>query len=454
MLTRNLKTITELTNTIINEKYHDVMVKGISTDTRTIQKDNMFIALRGDNFDGQNYIEMAFEKGASCCVVNRDYRNINDYPVIEVDDTKEFMMDLARGYINSLNCKVIAITGSNGKTTTKDIMSSLLKEKYKVVKTQKNYNNEIGLSKTIFDIDDDTEVAVLEMGTENFGEISQLTNIAHPDIAMITNIGDSHLLNLKTKENIARAKFEILEGLKEDGIFILNNDDPVLREVKQEYKLPEKTISFGIKPDSDYRMEMIKADETGSTFSINDHVFNIELLGHHQMYNATMSIIVAELMGLDYSDVAKGLKNIELTGMRNELILLDKFHILNDSYKSNPQSLTSCLETAYGLHGYSRKIAVLGDMLELGDNEITLHKNIGKSINPEKIDYVLATGPLAENIIKGARTNFAEDKVFYFETKEELLEKLHELIVDNTLVLVKASHAMQFDKLVEQIKEI
>ena len=145
------------------------------------------------------------------------------------------MMDLARGYINSLKCKVIAITGSNGKTTTKDIMSSLLKEKYKVVKTQKNYNNEIGLSKTIFDIDDDTEVAVLEMGTENFGEIRQLTNIAHPDIAMITNIGDSHLLNLKTKENIARAKFEILEGLKEDGIFILNNDDSILREVKQEY---------------------------------------------------------------------------------------------------------------------------------------------------------------------------------------------------------------------------
>ena len=202
MLTRNLKTITELTNTIINEKYHDVTVKGISTDTRTIQKDNMFIALKGDNFDGQNYIEMAFEKGASCCVVNRDYRNINDYPVIEVDNTKEFMMDLARGYISSLDCKVIAITGSNGKTTTKDIMSSLLKEKYKVVKTQKNYNNEIGLSKTIFDIDDDTEVAVLEMGTENFGEIRQLTNIAHPDIAMITNIGDSHLLNLKTKENI------------------------------------------------------------------------------------------------------------------------------------------------------------------------------------------------------------------------------------------------------------
>lgn len=192
----------------------------------------------------KNYIEMAFEKGASCCVVNRDYRNINDYPVIEVDNTKEFMMDLARGYINSLKCKVIAITGSNGKTTTKDIMSSLLKEKYKVVKTQKNYNNEIGLSKTIFDIDDDTEVAVLEMGTENFGEIRQLTNIAHPDIAMITNIGDSHLLNLKTKENIARAKFEILEGLKEDGIFILNNDDPILREVKQEYKLPEKNHNF------------------------------------------------------------------------------------------------------------------------------------------------------------------------------------------------------------------
>ncbi len=454
MLIRTLKQITELTNTLINKKYYDILARGISTDTRTIQKDNLFIALKGDSFDGQDYIDMAFEKGACCCVVNKEYRNIKDYPVIEVDDTKIFMMDLARSYIDSLNCKVIAITGSNGKTTTKDIMSSLLKEKYKVVKTQKNYNNEIGLSKTIFDISDDTDIAVLEMGTENFGEISLLTNIAHPDIAMITNIGDSHLLNLKTKENIARAKFEILEGLKPDGIFILNNDDPILREVKEEYKLPEKVITYGINPESQYRMEMIKADETGSTFSVNDHVFNIELLGYHQMYNATLSIIVAQLMNLDYSDIARGLKNIELTGMRNELILLDRFHILNDSYKSNPQSLTSCLETAYGLHGYSRKIAVLGDMLELGDDEIELHRNIGKLINPEKIDYVMATGILAKNIIKGARANFPEDRLFYCETKQELLEKLQELIIDNTLVLVKASHAMQFDKLVDKIKEL
>lgn len=454
MLIRTLKQITELTNTLINKKYYDILARGISTDTRTIQKDNLFIALKGDSFDGQDYIDMAFEKGACCCVVNKEYRNIKDYPVIEVDDTKIFMMDLARSYIDSLNCKVIAITGSNGKTTTKDIMSSLLKEKYKVVKTQKNYNNEIGLSKTIFDISDDTDIAVLEMGTENFGEISLLTNIAHPDIAMITNIGDSHLLNLKTKENIARAKFEILEGLKPDGIFILNNDDPILREVKEEYKLPEKVITYGINPESQYRMEMIKADETGSTFSVNDHVFNIELLGYHQMYNATLSIIVAQLMNLDYSDIARGLKNIELTGMRNELILLDRFHILNDSYKSNPQSLTSCLETAYGLHGYSRKIAVLGDMLELGDDEIELHRNIGKLINQEKIDYVMATGILAKNIIKGARANFPEDRLFYCETKQELLEKLQELIIDNTLVLVKASHAMQFDKLVDKIKEL
>src|SRR5699024_6096859 len=213
----------------------------------------------------------AFEKGALCSFWQKDkpHEHING-PLILVEDTHKAMINLARKYRESIDMKVIAITGSNGKTTTKDIITSLLSEKYKVQKTIGNYNNNIGLPKTLFTFDEDCEVGVLELGMENFHEISELTSIAQPDIAIMTNIGDSHLNNLKTKENIARAKFEILEGLKEDGVFIYNGDDEILKKIVKEFKLPEKTYTFGVNPDNDYVIEPIKYDETGNTFNLNE----------------------------------------------------------------------------------------------------------------------------------------------------------------------------------------
>lgn len=454
MLISTLKEIADMTNNEISPAYENIEVRGISTDTRTIQEGNLFIALKGDNFDGHDYVDSALKAGGVCAIVDKNYDNSNSYPIIRVDDTMKFLFDLASQYRKKLGLKVIGITGSNGKTTTKDIMYALLSEKYKVAKTEKNFNNEIGMSKTILDIDEDSDIAILELGIEDFGEMSLLTDIAKPDIAVITNIGDSHLLKLKTRENIARAKLEILQGMDSDGILIFNNDDPILREVTKEFSLPEKTIKYGMNDDSDYRLDILKSDETGVTFNINDHLYSVDLLGKHQMYNAALAIIVAHLFFLDYADIARGLKNIKLTGMRNELQLLNNFHILNDSYKSNPQSLQSCLDAAYGLQGYKSKILVLGDMLELGEDEVAIHRNIGKSINPDKIDYVLTLGDLSESICRGARINFSEDRLFHFDNKSELLEKLSELLVKNSLVVVKASHAMNFADLVKDIKSL
>ncbi|MDO5017957.1 MAG: UDP-N-acetylmuramoyl-tripeptide--D-alanyl-D-alanine ligase [Lagierella massiliensis] len=439
---------------LYNISHGDIVIKGVSTDSRTVEKGNLFIPIVGENFDGHEFAFDALEKGASAILWEKKrFLPRNDIPVIIVENSFDAMIKLARSYRLSLNCKVIALTGSNGKTTTKDIISGLLKQKYKVQRTQQNFNNEYGLPKTIFSLDEDCEVAVIEMGTEKFGDISLLTDIARPDYAIITNIGDSHLLKLKTKENIARAKLEILEGLDEDGIFLYNYDDPVLRKVVKEFKLPNSTFTYGMHEDCDFVIEPGIADASGTTITIDNHIYTIPLLGQHQMYNGGISIIIAEFFKLDYPTIAKGLTDIDLTGMRNELIHLKTFDILNDSYKSNPQSLEACLKTVYSLKGYDKKIAVIGDMLELGVDEIRIHEDIADELNPSILDYVLTIGNLAKHIHNAALPNLPEDRCFHFDSKEEIIEKLKELITPNTLVMVKASRAMKLEEVVEALLE-
>ena len=439
---------------LYNISHGDIVIKGVSTDSRTVQKGNLYIPIVGEKFDGHDFAFDALDKGAAAIIWEKKrFLPRNDLPVIIVEDSFKAMTTLARSYRLSLKCKVVALTGSNGKTTTRDIITGLLKQKYKVQYTKKNFNNEYGLPKTIFELDQDLEVAVLELGTEKFGDISLLTDICRPDYAIITNIGDSHLLQLKTKENIARAKLEILEGLDENGIFLYNYDDPILRKVVKEFKLPERTFTYGTDKDCDFVIEPGIADASGTTFTIDNHIYTIPLLGQHQMYNGGIAIVIAEFFKLDYPSIAKGLTDIELTGMRNELIHQKNFDILNDSYKSNPQSLEACLRTVYSLKDYDKKIVVLGDMLELGDKEVEFHKEIAGELDPQQLDYVLAIGPLAENISNAAKENFPEGTCFHFDSKEELLEKLKEIIAPNTLVMVKASRAMKLEDIVNGLIE-
>lgn len=439
---------------VYNVGHNETSIKGISTDTRTIEEGNLFIPLIGENFDGHEYAISALEKGASAILWEKKrFLENTDIPVILVEDTYRAMIDLAKNYRQSLNCEVIAITGSNGKTTTKDIIYSILKEKYKVQKTEKNYNNEIGLPKTILSLDSDCEIAVLELGTENFGDISFLTDICNPDIAIITNIGDSHLLKLKTRDNIARAKLEILEGLKDNGIFLYNGDDETLKKIVKEFIMPERTFTFGTDEENYFKIEPLSNDGSGVTFSLEDHIYTVPLLGDHQVYNGALAIIVSEFFKLDYSTIAKGLKNIDLTGMRNELIHLKDFDILNDSYKSNPQSLDSCLNTVYSLDNYDRKISIIGDMLELGENEVEIHENVGLDIDPDKIDYLFTVGELASNISRKASENFPEDHVLHFHTRDELIKAVQQYIVPNTLIMIKASRSMRLEYIVEALKK-
>lgn len=439
---------------LYNISHSDIVIKGVSTDSRTVEEGNLYIPIVGEKFDGHDFAFDALEKGASAIIWEKKrFLPRNDIPVIIVEDSFKAMTTLARSYRLSLKCKVVALTGSNGKTTTRDIITGLLKQKYKVQYTKKNFNNEYGLPKTIFELDEDLEVAVLELGTEKFGDISLLTDICRPDYAIITNIGDSHLLQLKTRENIARAKLEILEGLDENGIFLYNYDDPILKKVVKEFKLPERTFTYGTDKDCDFVIEPGIADASGTTFTIDNHIYTIPLLGQHQMYNGGIAIVIAEFFKLDYPSIAKGLTDINLTGMRNELIHQKNFDILNDSYKSNPQSLEACLKTVYSLKGYDKKIVVIGDMLELGEKEVEFHREIAEELDPQRLDYVLTIGTLAENIYDAAKQNFPEGTCFHFESKEELLGKLKEIITPNTLVMVKASRAMKLEDIVNDLVE-
>ncbi|WP_288979857.1 UDP-N-acetylmuramoyl-tripeptide--D-alanyl-D-alanine ligase [uncultured Parvimonas sp.] len=456
MLKATLETIAKIVGgNLVTTSMKDVIVEGVSTDTRDIKLHNLFIPLVGAKYDGHTFTFDAIKKGAIATLWDKNHPTpYLDAGIIVVDDTLKAYQKLANSYLKATKSKVIGITGSNGKTGTKDILASILEENFRVHKTAKNLNNEIGVPKTIMEMDLDDEAIVLEMGMERFGEISVLTNIANPDIAVITNIGDSHLLELGTKENIARAKFEILEGLKPDGIFIFNNDDDILRKVIREYSIPQRIIKIGTREDSDVIIRPIRSDESGSSFSIGEYAYSIPFIGKHQIYNVSVAITIAGLLGMDYASIVKGLSKVKLTGMRMELMHLPSFDVLNDCYKSNPQSLMSCIETVYTMKGYKNKILILSDMLELGENEEKLHFNVGEKIDRDRIDYVICVGDLAKEIYNGANRNFNVKNLFYFETKGEVIEKVREIISEDTLIMVKGSRGMKLEEIIEKLKEI
>lgn len=454
-LNLNLKEIAKLSNGTLNdEKYSDLMVDIVSIDTRTIDSGEMYMPIIGEKLDGHIFVEEAFKKGAiaTFCEVGK-CSNIKNHPIVWVKNSNEAFTSLAKNYRDSLeNIKIIAITGSNGKTTTKDIIKSVLSSKYKVRKTIGNLNNQIGVPRTMLRFDKKTDIGVVEMGTDGFGQIEKLSNLASPDIAIITNIGDSHLHQLINKENVAKEKIHILDGLNPNGIFIYNLDDPILSEIVKNTKIKQKIITFGQSENADYRINIIESNNNGNNFTVNNKNYITPLVGAHQVYNATVAIIIAELFEISYPKIIKSLEKEEISSMRSELISCNGFDILNDSYKSNPQSLASALETLYLFSNYSRKITILGDMLELGKNEIELHREVGRNLNPSKVDYILLYGPLSKYIAEEAQKNFGENRVFYFEKKDQLIDKAKYLIIKNSLVLVKASRSLRLEEIVEALK--
>lgn len=435
-----------------------VIVKGredfnnVCIDTRKIQKDNIYIAIKGERFDGNKFVMDAFKKGASIAIVSEILFNIDKdnevETVILVDDTEKALLDLASFYRKKLGLKVVGVTGSCGKTSTKDLIAAFLSEKYKVFKTKGNFNNQIGLPLMILELDSTYDVAVLEMGMSDLGEIDVLAKCARPDIAVITNIGLSHIENLKTQDNILKAKSEIFNYFDESNSLIINGEDKNLLKIKDKCF---EILRIGYNHEYDVYAFNIILMEDNTTFSVQDNnqeiIFNIPIAGKHNILNSMLAIAVAKKLNLSFEEMKLGIKNLEATSMRLEVIKKDKITIINDCYNASPDSMKSSMDV---LNAYKkgRKIAILGTMNELGDEAVNAHTEVGNYAK-DKVDLLIAIGSYKECFRKG----YSLDSIFTFEDKKDFIDDLKTIIKENDVILVKASRGMKFEEIVNSLEE-
>lgn len=439
------------------KKDRNIVIHGVSIDSRSIKSGELFIPIKGEKFDGHNFILDAIESGAVATLWNKTEPippNAN-IPFILVEDTLVAIQNLAKSYSKQLGMKIIGITGSNGKTSTKDLLAGILSTKYKTGKTIGNLNNHLGVPLTILGFEEDTEIGIIEMGISELGEADLLSSIAEPDVAIITNIGEAHLETLYTRENIAKGKLEIINHLNKDGLFIYPGDEPLIKNEIKKLNPEFKIETFGQDPSNTYCPKLISIGENGLSFKLNEsspNVINLDLLGKHQVYNATAAIAAAKYFNISFEDIQIGLKNADITRMRSDLIHTETCTILDDSYKSNPASVLAALDTLYSLDKYNRKIVVLGDMLGLGDEEISMHREIGEKIDPSQIDYLFTIGPLAEHIAKGASPMIPKNNIKSCVDKEELINDLKKIVTKDSIVLIKASRDLHLENVVDALK--
>ncbi|WP_077620335.1 UDP-N-acetylmuramoyl-tripeptide--D-alanyl-D-alanine ligase [Bacillus sinesaloumensis] len=440
----------------LDSQFQDILIEGVSIDTRTISPGNLYIPIIGETFNGHRFIEAAIENGAAAVLWGSNQPNPPEQlPVIYVKDTLEALQTLAKSYRDELAIKVVGITGSNGKTTTKDMVTSILSTTMKVQKTEGNFNNHIGLPLTILRLKEDTEVAVLEMGMSAFGEIEFLTLLGRPDVAVITNIGESHMLDLGSREGIAKAKLEIVEGLSNDGLLVYHGDEPLLTERVRSMDI--QTITFGESEQNDFYPLRIKQENEGTYFTINkleDKEFYAPVLGKHNVNNGMAAMAVARHLGLSWDHIEAGLKQIKITNMRLELIEgINGTKLINDAYNASPLSMKAAISLVHDLDASGKKLVVLGDMLELGDKEKDYHEEVGRFIQPDKVDYVFTFGVLGEHIANGAKQYFSPDRVFAYQDKEQLIDAVRKLLSKGDILLVKGSRGMKLEEVIVAFKK-
>lgn len=427
-----------------------------SRDTRTIKQGDTYIGIKGKNFDGTLFWEEAFNNGANTVIINeieiddikKEKYNQQSKNIVIVEDTIIALGKMAT-YKRDLygeKLKVIGVTGSVGKTSTKDIIANVMSQKYKTLKTQGNNNNSIGLPLTILKLQDE-EVAVIEMGMNHLGEISYLSKIAKPDIAVITNIGTSHIGNLGSRENILKAKLEILDGMNKK-IIVINNDNDLLHKWKIEKKEDIEIHTFGIKNDSEAKAEDIslKSDSSEFTCKYNDEEIKIEVpvSGEHFILNALCGLSFGKLFGLSNEEIKKGISTFRLTAKRMEIIKLNNnITIINDTYNASYESMKASILSLKNMNE-NRKIAVLGDMFELGSFSEKLHRDVGIEVIKNKIDKLFVIGDNAKFIAEEAiNQGYDKENVSYYTDRETLIKELKEFLQDGDVILIKASNGMK-----------
>lgn len=427
----------------------DAVISEISTDTRKITPGSLFICLKGERFDAHDFAPKAAELGAAALMVEHPVDV--DLPCIVVENTGKAMLELSAWYRRKFSIPVVGLTGSVGKTTTKEFIALVLGAKYKTLKTQGNLNNEIGVPQMLFKMDSETEAAVIEMGMNHRGEIHRLTSAVRPTISLITNIGTSHIENLGSREGILNAKLEILDSMEKGSKLLINSDNDMLATVKRD---DFKIIKFAIDDKSaDYTAKDIEEGDKSTSFTVcfdgEERSITVPTVGRHNVYNALAAFSVGREIGIDADKAASALANYVPAGMRQRSVDVGKIHVIEDCYNASPDSMNAALTTLAG-RKEGKKIAVLADMLELGDYSPKAHESVGKKAAELNIDMVLAYGDYAKLYVSAAKENGLKN-AYHFETKEELAEKLFKSANPGDNVLFKGSRGMRLEDIMNLV---
>ena len=418
-------------------------LRNFATDSRSTLTEGLYIPIQGARVDGHSFIEGAVAQGAIATLWKKGIPlPEKDITVLEVEDPLQALQVIAQRYLQQVAPKVIAITGSNGKTSTKDMIESVLKQSFRTHKTAGNFNSDIGMPLTILMMPNETEVAVLEMGMNGFGDIELLSNLAEPDIALVTNIGESHAEQVGGRTGIARAKLEIRSGLKPNGHLFVDGDEPLLGEVAAE--------RIGYHATNTYVIEQAEATFVGTTFKFDGATFNLPVLGKHQIRNAAYAIATARALGLTDEVIQAGLNEVQLTPMRMERLMYGQTAIINDAYNASPTSMNAAIETIATLDGFTNKVVVLGDMYELGQQERLLHASVGKKI-ALPVSHAILVGGKGRHIADGIVDPTVQ--VQFADTVEDAARLLQPLLGKQTVVLLKASRGLALEQIFTYLNE-
>lgn len=454
-----VKDILEVTNGELIVGNKELECVNFSKDTRKIQRGDIYIGIKGETFDGNKFWKHALEMGANCVIVdNIDFteeekEEFKDKTIIKVEDTLKALYKIAEYKRSLYDIPVIAITGSVGKTSTKDIVANVVAQKYKTLKTIGNSNNNIGLPFTILRMQDE-EAMVLEMGMNHLREISLLSSIAKPTICIITNVGTSHIGNLGSRENILKAKLEILEGCDNPTV-IINNDNDLLHKWYEKNKENKKIKTYGIKEKSNLNAKNIVLEESSSQFTCNFENENLKITvpvgGEHFILNSLCAVGVGKVLGIGKEEIIKGIESFELTKKRMDITDLENgIKVINDAYNASYESMSASLKSLSEFKA-NRKIAVLGDMFELGDFSKELHEKVGEEVLKNKIDILICSGENAKYISKKAKEEMDTQNVYYIQEKDKIISLLEKINKPGDVILLKASNGMKFYELAEEI---
>lgn len=431
----------------------DREVEQIVTDSRKAEAGSLFVAIKGERVDGHTFVEQVKNQGALCVLAEHELPAELE-PYILVESSLQAVKDIAEEYLEELRIPVVGITGSVGKTSTKEMIAAILSQGYKVLKTDKNFNNELGLPLTVFNIRSSHEIAVLEMGINHFGEMHRLARIAKPDTCVITNIGQCHLEFLGDRDGVYRAKTEIFDFLRPDGHIVLNGDDDKLDKTGAVKGI--EPVFFGLGAEYDIYADQIEPKGLkGISCRIHAGADSIDVTipipGTHMVYNALAGTAVGRIYGLTMEEIKRGIESLQPLSGRFHIIETDRYTIVDDCYNANPGSMKASLEVLGSALG--RRVAILGDMGELGEQKEELHREVGAFAAGQNLDLVLCAGPLSREMAAAVNAAGGKVRAVHFETRDELISQLPEYIKQGDTILVKASHFMQYERIVSILTE-